>query len=282
MENNQASAPAGDKPSAAEESGQGGSALTGGAQAAAEKVTPVVDGTGGAPDKPKWMEQLPDNLKSDEGLTKFQTVGDLGKSYKELEGRLGKSITIPDDKASEEDRAKYRKALGVPDKPEDYKLDKVEFPKGIEPDEKRTQVILAIAHKHNVPQAAINEIFKTYMTAFAKDIVEAQKIVKITREEAHSQLRNELKGGYDAAMTMKDRAFKHLAGQGEEGVALAKLLDDSGVGNHPLFVKMFSRIGKEIGDHAFVDGGHGTPEAAPAYGHRTDEELAKTFYPKTA
>lgn len=208
MAENQVADPVKDNSQTVVDPAKGGTALTDGVD---KSTSPSADG---APPKlpHAWMEGLTAEQKADaelvKTLSKFEKgIPDFAKAYPELEKKLGQSVMVPNEKATPEEKARYLKAIGVPDKPEDYKLDKVELPDGIKLDDERMKVILAVAHKNSVPQAAINEIVKTYLTGFAKDVGAALKLVKTTQEEATTALRAELKGDYDAAMKFKDRAL---------------------------------------------------------------------------
>ena len=99
-------------------------------------------GNQGAP--PAWTAQLPDDLKANEAFTSMKTIGDLGKSYldvngkikeydsklkdhealvkthegkvKELEGKMASDyIPKPKENATDAEKAAYYKALGRPD-----------------------------------------------------------------------------------------------------------------------------------------------------------------------
>jgi hypothetical protein len=107
-----------------------------------------------------WTSKLPEELGDyRNGLAKFKTVADFAKSYQGLEQKLGsnaKMVAIPDDKSKPEEVAEYRKAMGIPEKPEDYKLMPEKFPEGVTPWPKELIAPFeTIAHKFNVPPAAM-------------------------------------------------------------------------------------------------------------------------------
>ena len=79
-----------------------------------------------------WRAALPDELKEHEFVKGFTKPGDFVKAALDikterdtLKPRLEKAIFKPDDKATDVDKAAYRKAMGIPDKPDDY-----QFPAG--------------------------------------------------------------------------------------------------------------------------------------------------------
>jgi hypothetical protein len=107
-------------------------------------------------EKPEWLpEKFWRNDKAD--------TESLAKSYQGLEQLLGKkanAIVPPTEKSSPEEVAAYRKAIGVPESPEDYKLKPEQLPEGVTWDESVAKRAAELAHKHNVPAAAMQEFMK--------------------------------------------------------------------------------------------------------------------------
>jgi len=72
---------------------QGGSLLTGltineTAEATPDKPASQDEPKDAKPQRPAWMAQLPKDLQEDDTLTRFKTIGEIGKAYRELEGKL--------------------------------------------------------------------------------------------------------------------------------------------------------------------------------------------------
>jgi hypothetical protein len=57
------------------------------------------------------LEQLPEEYRENETLSRFNEVGDLAKSYVELRSLQGRSIKIPGEDAPEEDRKQFLEKL---------------------------------------------------------------------------------------------------------------------------------------------------------------------------
>jgi hypothetical protein len=70
----------------------------------------------------------------------FKTVDDLAKSYREAEHaiRNGGKFNVPGDDAKPEEVAAYHKAIGVPEKAEDYTIT---LPEGVKEDELDLEVL---------------------------------------------------------------------------------------------------------------------------------------------
>jgi hypothetical protein len=90
-------------------------------------------------------------------------VESMAKGFNGLEQLLGKkanAIVPPTEKSSPEEVAAYRKAIGVPDSPEGYQLKPEQLPEGVTWDESVAKRAAELAHKHNVPAAAMQEFMK--------------------------------------------------------------------------------------------------------------------------
>jgi hypothetical protein len=107
-------------------------------------------------EKPDWVpEKYWRNDKID--------VESMAKGFNGLEQLLGKkanAIVPPTEKSSPEEVAAYRKAIGVPESPEGYQLKPEQLPEGVTWDENVAKRAAELAHKHNVPAAAMQEFMK--------------------------------------------------------------------------------------------------------------------------
>lgn len=132
---------------------------------------------------PGWTARLPEELgEYRESLGKFKTVGDLAKSYRQLEAwRSGKGTFVPGKDATPEEVASYRKAMGVPDAPEGYRIRPEALPEGMEWNDDRARGVLEIAHRHNIPEAALRELA-------GWQLQQEQALVRVATESARRDL----------------------------------------------------------------------------------------------
>jgi hypothetical protein len=279
MAEQQATALAGDKLAAADTTAKG------------DTSTGVVDtstasSTAGATSKlpHAWMEGLTAEQKADadlvKALSKFEKgIPDFAKAYPELEKKLGQSVIIPNEKSTPEERAAYRKAAGIPDKPEDYKLDKVGLTH-VKPDEGRVAELLALAQKFDVPQKAMNELYKAFMKGADEDFASLLKVGEKAKAETLALLKKDLGSKYDEAIALKDRALDAVGKKYPEAMERYVKWANQGAGNEAVNIEMWAIIGGMLGEHAFVDGSSGTPESEGIPGKRTDAQLAAILYGK--
>jgi hypothetical protein len=266
-----------EKPAATESTAKDGSVLTADPTTTATTTSttpPLAAGVTPALPQP-WMSGLTSEQKANaeliKSLSSFEKgIPDLVEFYAKAEVAKGKAIVVPSEGASKEELAAFRKAVGVPEKPDDYKLEEVKLPNGETLDPEWDKNLKALAHKINISQGQLNELHKWYFA----DLAEAMKFVKTSAQAAHAALRKEMGADYDAAMTCKARAVKRYLSE-----AAATRFEKTGLGNDPEIIKMFAAIGKEMGDHVFAEGTRGEKPEAGTFGTRTNDQLAKVLYP---
>lgn len=107
-------------------------------------------------EKPEW---LPEKFWREDKAD----VEALSKSYQGLEQLLGKkanSVPVPNEKSTPEEVSAYRKAIGVPESPEGYKLKPEQMPAGVTWDDSVAKRAAELAHKHNIPASAMTELMQ--------------------------------------------------------------------------------------------------------------------------
>ena len=275
MSEQQAAAPDPDNAAADGNAAKGGSLLTGAAEGA---NTSLADG---APiELPHaWMNGMTTEQKADADLiksvSKFEKgIPDLVGSYVTLEKKQSQSVSIPNETATDEEKARYRKAIGVPEKSEDYKLGEVKLPADLTIDEAMQKGFLETAHSLNLSGVQADKLYQWYMASMGKQVVDARLIVKTTEDEARAIVQKELGAGYAEAEGHMTRIFEQFATP-----EVSKLFVRHGIGNHPEVIKMFMKMGKAIGDHKFVDSSKGEHPGTGVVGQRTDAQIAKVMYP---
>lgn len=194
-----------------------------------------------------------------EFASRFTSFEDSAKSGLELRQKLSGSITLPGENASEEDVAKYHKAIGVPETTDAYEIS---VPEGTEADEAFHGAIKEAAHKAGVSQkqlAALNEAYNGY----AMGAIAAQETAMTGSIEAKSAaLKKEWGDDYDTNVAVSQRALRTFADPEfiswmEEGT-----IDGVPPGDHPFMAKMLANVGRRLGEDTLADGRVGEEEAA--------------------
>lgn len=195
---------------------------------------------GSTPEKPEW---LPEKFWRNDS----PDVESLAKSYQGLEQLMGKkaqAILPPNEKSTPEEIAAFRKALGVPDSPEGYGIAKPQdLPEGVSWDDNVAKSVAEVAHKHNIPAAAMQELVKLDLQRAAQQNEAAAQMI-------HQQLetgRQELQRVYGENLQTKIDLAKRAAAT--EGI------DPSSQGFlDPNVVKLVVGLAEKISDDRLVEG----------------------------
>ena len=166
-------------------------------------------------------------------------------------------ISVPGEDASDEDKAKFRAALGVPDSPDGYEIklpDPKDLPEELHPNE-QTQTKLAsfvaALHAVDAPPAVIQAAVDWYYGDVKQtlgDHVAALKEYKSTQDAA---LKAEWGNDYKANVTLGNRTIHAFVADEKQSDALLGLeLKEGGLlGAHPTFNRFAAAVGRGMGEH---------------------------------
>jgi hypothetical protein len=192
-----------------------------------------------------WTSRLPDDLKdAGASLTKFKTVKDLAKSYHNLEKTIGarpQGVVIPTEKSTPEEVAAYRKAVGVPDTVEAYDFKPEEMPEGMTWNPDNAKAFAAVAHKHNIPPAAMKELAGIQAKMREMEASTLANMVHAKREEGKAALQKEWGTDFD----------KNI-GRAQVAAKLAGIDSNSPGFGDPNVVKAFVRLTNMLSEDKLV------------------------------
>lgn len=217
--------------------------------------------------KPAWMAQLSDDLKSNESLTRFQSISDLGKAFIDADGKLKNAVVLPREGASDSERAEFYAKLGRPESPEKYQLQRPKLPEGMNYDEGTEKLFRAEAHKLCLTQEQMEGLYAVYNAVQQQAFEAAQKQSAENRKAVEESLRKEWDKKYDENLELARRAVIALGGQ-----KLKDELDKSGLGDNPELAKVFAALGAKMAPDKLVFG--------DKVGEKDNQAIPKTFtYP---
>jgi hypothetical protein len=225
-----------------------------------------------------WKTEIPGSLREHEAFAPYKTKDELWNGHieavskiKDLEGKLAGAIPKLSENATADEKAAYLKAIGVPEKAEDYEIELKEGE-----DNALAPWFKEVAHKLGMPKdtakglsAAWNEMISRVTQAEAE---KAQKDFDTANEELKKTWGNEAEAN---AETVK-RGYKVFS----DNPALQSLMDAEikmgektvKVGNHPGMVNLILEIGKKVSPDTLFPGG---PSGGPT---GNLDEQAKAFY----
>lgn len=188
------------------------------------------------------ISELSEDLRELPSITKFAkdgkiSVDNLAKSYGELEKHLGGSIKIPGEGASVEDIQKFRKALGVPEKVEDYGKYDVGDPEDI-------AEIIKAAHEEGLSKKQLDRLMKV---SGERSVERQKKFYELKRIEGETTLKNKWGDKYESNKNDAIRAMQELAPESIK----KRLIEDPSLGNDPDMIELFQGLWHQMKEAAF-------------------------------
>ena len=194
--------------------------------------------------KPGWTKAcgVPETLE-----TKFTSPEALLKSYVAAERMIGNQnkVAVPNANSTPEERAAFFKAIGRPDKPEEYGVkmpdklpDGKPFPKEIWSEE-RAGSFTKLAHELGLTKAQVDALAKFDLDAGLKAHSTMSAAQAALVAAANTELKKEWGAQYDTQLALAERAAKAVGLVGADNPELA---------NNPAFIKAMARVGRMLGE----------------------------------
>lgn len=224
------------------------------------------DNLDGLPEDFDWRSLATDE-KSVNRLKHFESMDDLAEFVREADTWRRRAVLVPNSKSTPEEIAKYQKAIGVPDTPDGYDLD---VSKDAPADEKElVDRLRSAAHAVNVTPAQLGAMIEWHKAETAAVEAREQENAADQLSQAKAELSRTWGPDYQKNAGVAQKAM----GRGFEGFAEdwagLELKDGTKIGNHPLTLKGFARLGRLFGE-AGVPG-----QVAPDNWAPTKTELLK-------
>src|SRR5262245_31111527 len=200
---------------------------------------------------PDWAKDFDDGSKALIAKKQWKERGDMARAYSELEKfayRDGADkVLIPDATTPEKDRDEFYKKLGWPEKPDDYQFKAPE--EAQEYSGELADWFRTTAHKHHIPDA----LAETLHVEFVSNYLDGAKTRAANDATQHAEwdrtLHREFGNAYDQRVEIARRAVRTF-GDAE----LIKVLNDSGLGDHPSVVRAFAKMGMKLGEQNLMVG----------------------------
>jgi hypothetical protein len=204
-----------------------------------------------------WRAALPDELKQNEVLSQYTNIGEVSRDFLKLKEESASMLKKPDENATEEEKTAFYRALGVPEKPDEYEIKRPDgMPEGYTYDEKFEAQFREVALKHKLSKGAVEGVYSDMMKYIFSEHEAAAKTLQEEDKKLETELKTSWGADYDSNVQKSERAMAKFGE--EEGV---KLLEEAGLKNHPAIRKLFHRIYEAIDEDVFATGSKGdTPK----------------------
>ena len=186
---------------------------------------------------------LPDGLDREPSLRNFDSVDKLAKSYVHAVKKMGvppeQMVRIPQEGDSWDD---VYSALGRPESPMGYAFEGLE-------DSEQLNDFRQFAHELGLNQTqAEHLIHKVAENAGTQQTMQNEALEK-AEMEGFKALQKDWGGDFDKSMDYARRAFNRYASP-----EALELMENTGLGNHPEILKLFSQIGEQLSEEQLLPG----------------------------
>lgn len=168
-------------------------------------------------------------------------------------------LKVPGDDATDEDRAAFRAAIGVPEKAEAY-FEGLELPEGYTPPAYLAEAALAA----DIPVASLQAILKADAENTASYMADLEAAAKKERQDNADALKKDW--GKDTAknITVTNRAVQKFAPDD-----FTQFMEQTGLSQDARFIKfVHNMVQGTVGESAFVDGDGGNPKSGQSDAQR--------------
>jgi hypothetical protein len=215
-----------------------------------------------APGDISWRDAItdPDIAKL---AGRYASPADMAKSLHETQGEFRGRIKIPGKDASDEDRVKYRTALGVPEEPDGYEFEKPEYMTDEEFDGEQFQGLVtglqSVLHEAGTPPHIAQTVMDYYHKLESEGRAAVEANDKIAIEQAEAALRKEWGKDYEMNVKFGDASLERMDAT---ELKQLELKDGTLLGSYPGFLKYTGRTGRGMGEGTLQVGLGGTEAGA--------------------
>lgn len=203
-----------------------------------------------------WKSNLSPDYVNSPTMQKFPDTKDgfnnAVKSHLELEKMMGHDrVVIPKDEKDSDGWNKLAKALGVPDKAEQYGLPDVSVPETFKGLSFNKREFAEVAHSLKLTPGQTKTLWETYTSKAMDGYGKALQEHKKQMEQVVNQMRSEWGDSYESNVELGQMVINKFSGDKEtEDYVTASLVKD------PRGIKFLSKIGSQFAENKVGDFAH--------------------------
>lgn len=210
---------------------------------------PQAQGTTQEPQNQSWKTSLSDDLRNSPLIHKFEDGPDgLSKAFEShlnLEKMLGhEKVPIPKDANDEEGWSRFSKAMGIPDRAEEYGLPDANIPESMKGMTFDKGKFAEVVHAHKLTPDQAKGLWDAYTSMTIDSYGQAVEKHKAQMADVVNRLRGEWGDAYDTNVELGQMVIeKFSTDQETKDLLTAELTKD------PRLVKFLARIGNEFSEN---------------------------------
>jgi hypothetical protein len=202
-----------------------------------------------------FAEQLPEKIRGEAAFKDIKSIDALADSYYNAQKMIGvprdQLLRLPtSDKA--EDWAPVYDRLGRPAKPDDYKL---KVPEGFPPAQKSyVDSVSKAAHEAGLSQKQFDAVQNWLYTQAGQTMAQQKASADATAANWVGSLKTEWGQAFDTKVQQSKDAIAHYDAALKLNGDLVKALNETGLGNHPGFAKLFAGLARNLHEDGKLTG----------------------------
>jgi hypothetical protein len=196
-----------------------------------------------------WRDALPDDLGKHSIWSKYDNVTDLVKGAINAQSQVGKKAEDFWLSEDENDIARRREIMNIPNEVDEYEITTGEIPEGTELDEARLGSFKELAHKVGLTVEQAQAIADWEIESGSADLQQIEQEEELSVREAEETLRKEWTGDkFEYNMGKVANVMDYLG--------LEEFKDDPAIGNNVDFIKaVFENIVPIISEDEIIESG---------------------------
>jgi len=206
-----------------------------------------------------WRSAIEDD-KVRKLADRFNTPADMAKAYAELNTEFSQRVKVPGEDANDEDLAKFRKLMGVPESVDNYTLSRPDhIDEGTFESEEfqgMLQGVVGRMHEAGATQAQVDAAIGTYFELEAAQQATTAQNDERFQKDAEAGLRQEWGEDYDANLSFAKQALSKF--KFGEDLKQTELSNGMLLGSNPDFLRVMANYGRMTGEGALQLGLRGT------------------------
>lgn len=197
---------------------------------------------------PEWVKKLDVDDQTKAKLSRFKEEKALAKSYLELERRLGASVVIPGKDASKDDWDAFYKRLGRPESQDEYELEQVYLPDGVNRATDGEATFKKMAYDLGLTKDQAKKLYRYANEQALSGVSAMKKQMEQKRREGAEALKKDYGPDYDKNIAIVQKVNK-LFGDDD----WVQFLNE-GAGNEPRLVKFLVKVAKQFSEDTLESG----------------------------
>lgn len=207
---------------------------------------------------------IPKEYEAEPSLKAIKDVPSLTKGYVEAQKMIGGSVRVPKEDAAQEEWDAFYAKMGRPEKPEDYGFTKPDtLPEGVQWNENLMGWFGKAAHDAGLSKAQASRLMDAWNQNAFSEAHSNQKAMKAELGKLQEDWGDRFNGRVELGLRGVERLLPE-----EEATQFKALMDQTGLGNHPLMLKFAYQVGNMLKEDGYIlsdsHGGILSPDSAKA------------------